>query len=292
VAAERIFEVLEWKAEPDQTLLLPDSAQDPAQNKIKFKGKIEFKNVWFSYDLAGVSQEASEVASQEVTEPRYVLKDFNLTIEPGQSIGIVGHTGAGKSTIIQLLMRFFEPQRGEILIDGQSILSYPLQPYRRAVGVIQQDVFLFAGTIEDNIELWEKHATPVAAHSQIQTSTLNSKSLDERGSNLSMGERQMVAFERTFYHEPSIVILDEATAHIDSDTESRIQDSIQAQMKSEIHQRTFITIAHRLASVQNCDFIIVLHKGVMIEKGRHQELLELKGYYHKLHLVQSQESAI
>lgn len=238
----------------------------------EIKGKIEFKNVWFAYE-----------------GENWILKDVSFTIEPGQSIALVGRTGSGKTTIINLINRFYEVQKGEILLDGINIKQINLRSLRKKIGVILQDPFIFAKTIKENIELNE-NLSDEAVMETIRLSSaedfINSlpNGIDEiaheRGSSFSAGQKQLLAFARIFAHNPSIFILDEATANIDTQTEELIQKSIDKISR----EKTSIFIAHRLSTIVNVDKIIVLDGGKIIEEGNHKELVDKpNGYYNKLY---------
>lgn len=269
-SSERIFMVLDEKSKVNNT-----------ENPIPItecKGKIEFKNVWFAYE-----------------DENWVLKDISFTINPGETVAFVGATGAGKSSIINLITRFYEIQKGEILIDGVNIKDYDKYELRKHIGVVLQDVFLFTGTIKDNIRLNNKNikdeeiveiAKHVNAHHFIEKLPHQyEEPVMERGSTLSAGERQLLAFARTLAFNPSILILDEATSNIDTETELLIQDALSKLIK----YRTTIAVAHRLSTIQNSDKIIVLSKGVIKEMGSHQELLEREGIYYDLYRLQFKE---
>ncbi len=267
-SAERIFSILDWKTE-----INPETGLRATQSDPSILGHIVFENVWFAYN-----------------EPNWVLKDFTFEIKPGMKVGVVGHTGAGKTTIISLLMRFYDPQKGRILLDGKDLRSYDKRTLRASLGLVQQDVFLFSGSTLDNITLWKE---PTDFMSEKIFSTLSvlglsrwlnqsASALDERGSNLSMGERQVIAFTRALASDPKIWILDEASANIDSDTEEKMAEvlSVTAQGKTQVW------IAHRMATVRNADIILVLNKGLLVEKGNHHELMTKKGIYAKLYEFQ------
>ena len=238
----------------------------------KIKGKIEFKNVWFAYK-----------------DEDWVLKDVSFTIEPGQNIALVGKTGSGKTTIINLINRFYEIQKGQILIDGVNIQDINLRYLRKQVGIVLQNPFIFAKTIRENIEL-SNNLSDEYIEEIVRLSSADAfidslpNGLDEiaseRGSSYSAGEKQLLAFARIFAHNPSIFILDEATANIDTKTEALIQKSIDKLSK----EKTSIFIAHRLSTIVNVDKIIVLSRGEILEQGSHQELLQIpNGYYNKLY---------
>ena len=266
-ASERIFNLLD--VEP-QVLDKPDAIEIE-----KFEGKIEFKNVWFAY-----------------TEDNWILKDVSFTIEPKQTCAFVGATGAGKTTILSLIVRNYEIQKGEILIDGININDIKISSLRKAIGQMLQDVFLFSGTIRSNVTLHDESFTDeqvlkaceyVNADSFIKRlpNGINEE-LIEKGENLSQGQRQLLSFARTVIHSPQILILDEATANIDTETEVLIQESLE-KMKNI---GTMLVVAHRLSTIQHADQIIVLQNGEVIERGDHQGLLKQKGYYYKLYQLQ------
>ena len=234
-------------------------------------GKLEFRNVWFAYK-----------------GENWVLKNISFVIEPGETIALVGKTGAGKTTIINLVNRFYEIQKGEILLDGVNINEYKLKDLRKRVGIVLQDPFIFYGSIKDNVKLHKKITDSkvkeairlASAESFVDSQTNGINELaQERGENFSAGQKQLIAFARIFAHNPDIFILDEATANIDTNSERLIQKSINVLSK----EKTAIFIAHRLATIVNVDKILVLKDGEVIEEGKHSELLELGGYYSKLY---------
>lgn len=240
------------------------------------KGKIEFKDVWFTYD------------SKECENPNWVLKGISFTVEPGQSIALVGKTGSGKTTITNLINRFYEIQKGEILIDGINIKNVNLRILRERVGIILQDPFIFATDIRNNIKLNTNisdeevyNAIELASAGEFVNTLQNGmyEVAKERGSAFSAGQKQLIAFARIFAHDPSIFILDEATANIDTKTEQLIQKSVDRISAN----KTSIFIAHRLSTIVNVDKIIVLDNGKIIEMGNHNELLKSNGYYSKLY---------
>jgi ATP-binding cassette, subfamily B, multidrug efflux pump len=270
VAGSRVFKVL------DEEELAP--VQLEGKSNMITDGKIEFKDVSFSYD-----------------GKRDVLNHISFTANPGETVALVGHTGSGKSSIINLLMRFYEYDRGEILIDGVSIRNFSKDELRVKMGLVLQDPFLFYGTLKDNIRLYdhsmsdeqvEEAAKFVQAHSFIEKLDGGyNHHVVERGATFSSGQRQLIAFARTIAANPKILILDEATASIDTETEEAIQTALQ-KMRQD---RTTIAIAHRLSTIQDADLILVLHQGKIIECGTHQELLSLGGLYHKMYLLQNQQ---
>jgi ABC-type multidrug transport system fused ATPase/permease subunit len=268
-ACERIFTVLDTQpaiVNPAQ----PVAVENP-------RGHIELKNVWFAYD-----------------KEKYVLKDVSFEAKPGESIALVGATGAGKSSIINILSRFYDIQKGQILIDGVEVRDWDLPALRRLFGVVLQDVFLFTGTIEDNIRLGEKNITSEQVRQAAEhVNAMNfikklpgefQHQVSERGGTFSTGEKQLLAFARALAFNPRILVLDEATSSIDTETELLIQDALAKLMKG----RTSIIVAHRLSTIQHVDKIIVLHKGEIVETGNHQELLAQKGVYYKLYQLQYQ----
>ena len=270
-SSERIFALLDKESDVKNS-----------KNTVNIKnleGTIEFKNVWFAYN-----------------NEDWVLKDINFKINKGESVAFVGATGAGKSSIINLLSRFYDIQKGEILIDGVNIKDIPLSTLRKNIGVVLQDVFMFTGTMKDNIilnnpnisdEKMQEIAKYVNANKFIEKlPNKYDESVAERGATLSSGQRQLLAFARALATDPSILVLDEATSNIDTETEELIQDAVVKLIKG----RTSIAIAHRLSTIQNCNKIMVLHKGKLRETGNHQELLEKKGIYYNLYQLQYKES--
>jgi ATP-binding cassette subfamily B multidrug efflux pump len=272
-SSERIFKLLDTK--PDIT-----SPTRPAAVSVA-KGSIVFRNVTFAYNPS---------------EP--VLHDVSFEVQPGEKLALVGATGAGKSTIIGLLSRFYDTQHGQILVDGIDVKEYDLQGLRRSIAVVLQDVFLFSGTVADNIRLGNsgipeeamvQAADTVHASEFIRRLTLHYQTqIGERGSSLSVGQKQLLAFARALAYDPKILVLDEATSSIDTETELLIRDALEKLLAG----RTSIIIAHRLSTIQNADRILVLHRGRVREIGRHQELLKQKGIYYKLYQLQYRDQAI
>ena len=266
-ASERLFNLLDVKPE------IRD--REDAVTVDKFEGKIEFKNVWFAYK-----------------DEDWILKDVSFTINPKETCAFVGATGAGKTTILSLIVRNYEIQKGQILIDGRDISTIEIHSLRRGIGQMLQDVFLFSGTVRSNITLNDESFTDEeieAACKYVNADTFVSSQehgLDEevieRGENFSQGQRQLLSFARTVLHKPQILILDEATANIDTETEVVIQKSLE----NIRNIGTMLVVAHRLSTIQHADQIIVLQNGRIIEKGTHQQLLKNKGYYHKLYELQ------
>ncbi len=269
-SSERIFQLLDNKS----TIADPPTPQPIT----RVQGKVEFRNVWFAY-----------------VDDEWVLKDVNFSVEPGETVAFVGATGAGKTSIISLLNRFYDIQKGQILVDGVDIRQMRKEDLRRQIAVVLQDVFLFTGDIKANIRLnntdiTDEKLTEVAkyvnAHRFIERLPAGyDEPVAERGSTLSMGQRQLLAFARALAFDPAILVLDEATANIDTETELLIQDALEKLTKG----RTTFVIAHRLSTIQRADKIVVLHKGVIREIGSHQELLRNRGLYYKLYQLQYKE---
>lgn len=268
-SAEKIFSVLD--EQPDIV-----NPQNPVKPEIQ--GRIEFKNVWFAYE-----------------KEDYILKDISFVIEPGQKIAFVGATGAGKSSILNLIGRYFDIQKGEIRIDGVDIRNMELETLRGAIGQVQQDVFIFTGDIKSNISLNNEAISDEdvkrAAHI-VNADTFIEKlpggydaPVTERGSTLSAGQRQLLSFARTLAYDPAILVLDEATANIDTETEALITNALEKLMEG----RTTIMVAHRLSTIQHADKIIVMNQGRIKEMGTHQELLRQGGMYKKLYDLQLTE---
>jgi ATP-binding cassette, subfamily B, multidrug efflux pump len=267
VASHRIFKALD----------LPIAITTPAQalRKGRAEGRIEFQNVWFAYK-----------------DDDWVLRDVSFTVSPGQSVALVGHTGSGKTTITNLLMRFYDVQKGRILLDGVDVRDWDLQSLRQNFAVVLQDVFLFTGTVESNIRLGREDisddrirwaATEVRADKFIQRLPRDYKAeVRERGAGLSVGQKQLISFARALAFDPALLILDEATSSIDTETEQLIQQAIARVMQN----RTSVIVAHRLSTIQRADNIIVLHHGEIREQGSHQDLLALQGLYWKLYKLQ------
>ncbi|MFC4183310.1 ABC transporter ATP-binding protein [Saccharococcus thermophilus] len=268
VSGARVFALL------DHEELAPQNAE--TSTAVIQEGKIEFRDVSFSYD-----------------GKRDVLKHISFVVNPGETVALVGHTGSGKSSIINLLMRFYEFDRGDILIDGISIRDYSREELRKHIGLVLQDPFLFYGTIKDNIRMYNHSLTDeqiVKAARYVQADAFIEKLPDkydhqvvERGATFSSGQRQLISFARTIAANPKILVLDEATANIDTETEGAIQEALAKMRKG----RTTIAIAHRLSTIQDADQILVLHRGEIVERGTHQELLTQKGLYYKMYLLQN-----
>src|SRR5467141_4184489 len=278
-ASERIFKLLD---EPANVSSPPDAIR--LENP---RGEIEFRNVWFSY--------------RPIPNPReddWVLRDVSFRVEPGQTLAIVGHTGAGKTTLISLLLRFYDIQRGQILLDGIDIRKINLQDLRRLFGIVLQDPFLFTGTIESNVRLGTSGIDRDTVENAICEIGLADfieslpegvgASVNERGSTLSVGQRQLINFARALAHNPRFLILDEATSSVDTKTELQIRDALDRLLSG----RTALVIAHRLSTIQHADRILVFHKGRLREQGAHQELLAQRGIYYRLYQLQYKEQEL
>src|SRR6201989_3265240 len=271
VASHRIFRTL------DQPVAITPPEHPKKQGRAR--GRVEFRNVWFAYKGED-----------------WVLKDVSFEVEPGETVALVGHTGSGKTTITNLLMRFYDVQRGAILLDGVDVRDWDLKSLRENFAVVLQDVFLFSGTIEGNIRLGREEiadervrwaAREVRAEGFIERLPEGYESeVRERGAGLSVGQKQLISFARALAFDPALLILDEATSSIDTETEQLIQQAIERVMRD----RTSIVVAHRLSTVQNADRIIVLHHGEIREQGTHQELLAERGLYWKLYKLQYADS--
>jgi ATP-binding cassette, subfamily B, multidrug efflux pump len=313
-ASERIFKLLDTPVEV---------TSPPVVKKAEGPGRIEFDHVWFAYrDVpedresesstahvgtaalgrsgrpAGSAADSSGNGNRQRAEPDWVLRDVNFAIEPGETVAIVGHTGAGKTTLISLLLRFYDVQKGAVRIDGVDVREMDLADLRSRFGVVLQDPFLFTGTIGGNIRLGTKRiedadieqaAEDVNLADFIRTLPKGFKEeVRERGSTLSTGQKQLISFARALAHEPKILILDEATSSVDTETEFRVREALNHMVEG----RTSLIIAHRLSTVQRADRIIVMHKGQVREMGTHQQLLAQRGIYFKLYQLQYKDQEI
>ena len=293
-ASERIFKLLDTAPE----------IVSPAHPKLgDGSGRIEFRSVWFTYQRLD-SETAARIASATpadlaaMTDVEWVMRGVSFAIEPGQTAAIVGHTGAGKTTITSLMMRFYDVQHGQVLVDGVDVREQDLLKLRQRFGVVLQDPFLFSGTVADNIRLGTQSITDEEmrlAAEQVNVDdficTLPAayqEPLRERGAGLSTGQKQLINFARALAHRPGILILDEATSSVDTDTEFRVR----AALERMVTGRTSVVIAHRLSTVQRADVILVMHRGQLREMGSHQELLALRGIYWKLYQLQYKDQEV
>ncbi len=275
-SSERVFRLLDQEpriADPERPASFPAAAP----------GEIRFEGVWFAYDGPDGEGDA---------EPDWVIRDLSFTVAPGEKLAIVGHTGAGKTTIVNLLMRFYDAQRGRVLVDGVAVDRLPVRELRGRVGLVLQDVFLFNRSVDYNVRLGAASmdgervtraldavgAAPFVA----RLPAGRDQELGERGSRLSVGERQLLSFARALAFDPDILVLDEATSSVDSEIEARIDEATNRLMRG----RTSLVVAHRLSTVQGADRILVLHRGRLVEQGSHDELLEADGMYRRLHELQ------
>ncbi|MDA0986012.1 MAG: ABC transporter ATP-binding protein [Bacteroidetes bacterium] len=272
-SSERIFKLLD-----DKTII--HESKNPIDIG-KSKGKVEFRNVWFAYN-----------------DEDWILKNVSFTINPGKAIAIVGHTGAGKTTIINLLNRMYEIQKGEILIDDVNIKNISLDNLRNNIGIVMQDVFLFSGDVKSNINLGNENISEEVVKKSAEMvgvkkfiDSLNGGfygEVKERGATFSVGQKQLISFARTLAFNPQILVLDEATSSVDTETESLIQKAILKLLQN----RTSLVIAHRLSTIQRADKIIVMHKGEIRESGTHKELILNEGIYYKLYKLQYKEQEV
>ncbi len=292
-ASERVFKLLDTEAE----------ITSPAQAlPTRSTGRIEFRDVWFTYERLTPEQtaaiEAATPAQLDAMSIEWVLRGVSFRIEPNETAAIVGHTGAGKTTIISLMMRFYDVQRGQVLIDGQDVRQHELTALRKEFGVVLQDPFLFSGTIAENIRLgtatitdedMERAAEEVNVSDFIRSlpSGFN-EPLRERGAGLSTGQKQLINFARALAHRPRILILDEATSSVDTETELRVRSALDRMVTG----RTSVIIAHRLSTVQRADTILVMHKGQLREHGPHQQLLAQHGIYWRLYRLQYRDQEV
>ncbi|MDP9147130.1 MAG: ABC transporter ATP-binding protein/permease [Acidobacteriota bacterium] len=278
-ASERIFKLLD-----EPVTISSDPNAIPLHNP---RGEIEFRNVWFAY--------------RHTAEPHdedWILRDVSFRVLPGQTMAIVGHTGAGKTTLISLLLRFYDIQRGQILLDGVDIRTIELQDLRRQFGIVLQDPFLFSGTIDSNIRLGTPGIDRETVERAVDEIGLGDfiralpngvdTEVNERGSTLSVGQRQLINFARALAHNPRFLILDEATSSVDTKTEMLIREALDRLLSG----RTALVIAHRLSTIQHADCILVFHKGRLREQGAHQELLAQRGIYYRLYQLQYKEQEL
>ncbi len=289
-ASERIFKLIDTPVE----IVSPSVTKKP-----QGPGRIQFDHVWFAYRDAAEEEKSAADSSgmsgnghQGSGQPDWVLRDVSFAIEPGETVAVVGHTGAGKTTMISLLLRFYDVQRGAVRIDGVDVKDMDLGDLRSRFGVVLQDPFLFTGTIGGNIRLGTTRIQD--SHIQQAAEDVNladfirelpngfNEEVRERGSTLSTGQKQLISFARALAHEPKILILDEATSSVDTETEFKVRDALGRMVEG----RTSLIIAHRLSTIQRADKILVMHKGQLREMGTHQELLANRGIYYKLYQLQ------
>jgi ATP-binding cassette subfamily B protein len=293
-ASERVFRLIDTQPE----IVSPASPKEGDHS-----GSIEFKNVWFTYqrldeETAARIASASEDELAAMHDIEWILRGVSFSVYSGQTAAIVGHTGAGKTTIISLMMRFYDIQRGSILVDGVDVREHDLRSLREHFGVVLQDPFLFSGTIGSNIRLGTEHITDdqmklaaeqVNVHDFIESLPQGyNEELRERGNSLSTGQKQLINFARALAHNPRILILDEATSSVDTDTEIRVRMALERMIEG----RTSVVIAHRLSTVQRADTILVMHKGQLRETGSHQQLLTHRGLYWKLYQLQYKDQEL
>jgi len=289
-ASERVFKLLDTEPEiqsPGTVAAVPQSVR---------AGTIEFRDVWFTYQKLTPEQQALAAANgpgalAAMKDVEWVLRGVSFRIEPGETAAIVGHTGAGKTTIISLMMRFYDVQHGAVLIDGVDVRAQDLKLLRSRFGVVLQDPFLFSGTIEANIRMGSPISEKRVREAAEEVNLLDfiegqpagfQELLRERGAGLSTGQKQLINFARALAHDPAILILDEATSSVDTDTELRVRSALERMVTG----RTSVLIAHRLSTVQRADVILVMHKGQLRERGPHQQLLSQRGLYWKLYQLQ------
>ena len=302
-ASERVFALLDTPADATATgrlrradgsaapAMSPGSVTTPAPRDPGLGVTVEFDDVWFAYDLAHLAAGATAPG-----EPEWVLRGVSFVVRPGETLALVGHTGAGKTTIVSLLLRFYDPQRGRILVDGTDVREIAVDRLRALIGFVQQDIFLFAGDVGSNIRLGAplSDAEVLAAAARVGADRLLRRlpdglahELGERGGSISVGERQLLSFARAIAADPALLILDEATSAVDSEVEATIQQGLGTLMRG----RTTIAIAHRLSTIVRATEILVLHHGKVVERGNHRDLLARRGLYERLYRLQTGDLA-
>ena len=286
-ASERVFVLLDTPVADVGKPALRAEAAPGGAGEAGRGVTVEFEDVWFAYDLGHVAREEGPSAS-----PEWVLRGVSFKVEPGRTLALVGHTGAGKTTIINLLLRFYDPQRGRILVDGVDVREIPLHELRALIGYVQQDIFLFAGDVLTNIRLSNPigEAEVAAAAARVGADRIVRRLpngyhqvLGERGASISVGERQLLSFARAIAADPALLVLDEATSAVDSEIEAEIHAALEALMQG----RTTIAVAHRLSTIVDSDEILVLHHGQVRERGTHRALLAKRGLYERLYRLQA-----
>jgi ATP-binding cassette subfamily B protein len=286
-ASERVFRLLDTPAADVGAVPDPSGVPRLPPRERGAGVTIEFQDVWFAYDLGHVARDGGQPAS-----PEWVLKGVGFRVEPGKTLALVGHTGAGKTTIINLLLRFYDPQRGRILVDGVDIRDIPLDELRSLIGYVQQDIFLFAGDVLTNIRLSNPIAEEDVAVAAARVGADRiirrlpngyAQVLGERGASISVGERQLLSFARAIAADPALLVLDEATSAVDSEIEAEIRRALTVLMQG----RTTIAVAHRLSTIVDSDEILVLHHGQVRERGNHRQLMAKRGLYDRLYRLQA-----
>jgi ATP-binding cassette subfamily B protein len=273
VSVERVMGILETKP------AVTDGGADPAE--LHFEHSVAFEGVWFAYE-----------------GENWVVRDLSFAIPKGQKIALVGESGGGKSTIVNLLLRFYDPQRGRITVDGRDIRDFPLHAWRELIGLVLQDVFLFPGTVKDNIRVFDQSISEEQVARVAEVTCADrfigalpggyDGDLAERGANLSVGERQLLSFARALAYDPPLLVLDEATSSVDPHTERTVQEALDHLLEG----RTAVIVAHRLSTILNADRIIMVHDGEIAERGTHRELLAADGLYAKLFRLQFPDAAV
>jgi ATP-binding cassette subfamily B protein len=284
-ASERVFRLLDTEVADATVPAIPP--KQAAVRRRRAGITVEFSDVWFAYDIGHVARDGGPPAS-----PEWVLRGVSFRVDPGRTLALVGHTGAGKTTIINLLLRFYDPQRGRILVDGTDVRDIPVDELRSLIGYVQQDIFLFAGDVLSNIRLSSPIAEEEVALAAARVGADRiirrlphgyGQVLGERGASISVGERQLLSFARAIVADPALLVLDEATSAVDSEIEADIQRALSVLVSG----RTTIAVAHRLSTIADSDEILVLHHGQVRERGTHRALLAKRGLYDRLYRLQA-----